>query len=1318
MATSSPEKQLSNAATQIQTHLKSAVHTAELDALAAYYTLTQPQVRGLPFCVALANSTFLFHMQMEKVTEADTEVYVQLVSKVCSLISPSMHTSHPFMMSVLRQSVYGLPAIHNQTGGSAHAVVLLAPAQYRAFSYLAAELAQRDAIPLSLLSVWRQHIQQYVSCRSTLVSLRAQTLLVRTSTHAENDRDLSELQTVIQSNPTKMNVDHLLLCYERLQRLVPDAANGNYHGRSLSIVSTQIFLKLRSPIRRHYVEHYLYPSLAAADTAHFLDHPATRRHLVSLLLRQCTPSMVPGNPYYMCLCAIVQKELVGADQAAVELATLMDYQMPHASYFISALAIDPHMSQELFVKMLMVLVRGAAHVMAGHNPDDNCIASAVNNKTTMVYNILFTLRDVVRQVSSCGNKHSVELLSILRRNVRSETTQALGTYATQAFDGRCDVEIEPHHLCAELDMILHDAHVEDAIDLCVAFVENAATTCRHCGAPNASSVICHVSGMVHLNDRNVCSRLLSTIADCTASRVVVRKLTALLTNATTQMSPAVHILVNHLIVNAGPNKASLCEALQPHVGGLLIKVVDGDRMGSLPSDVKGSVLMLVTKMVQHVPCDPAKLQVSLKAMSQLSVRSEHDALVLWNVAHRLLRVGKANVELLPLDPSENNYGADTAIAPTFFAAADNAQLLLRILSKVHSFNSVTRKLVGCSTCKLVQDFNMQASNVYTSLLDDFGCVPATLASLGEFAFPVSPDSTFWRFMIGMVKKSAASRTAFLTSLARCFGHRFRVERPQSAITVGGRDSAGHIFAVAAFECLRNHAAFSRIVSYVLSHWIRQRGHQPGKFVCLAYMCVQLFYATSNRRGSSLTTPDDERLFEESSTEGSVVLGEISEDTHNLLSVVSDNPQFYNLLCRMSESVSVAVGKDAPALNSYVPDDAVFNNIDSEFGAAFNESLREEIPHVRMQNVVAHEDADFFPDNNDGPAGDDDDFSSRTSSAPPAMRKRTAAVSFAEAPEVYPADSWSSVTPSASTHTIVSTANHSATEEAMWAEASRIHINPPLQYHPSRHPQGLPHSVEMPLPQYDRDEATQTSSSPIDPRLPPNHPVQQQHANKSFAAPSVLILDYLLKQQGRNSTLEGLKGAQQRQDAEEEEDEERADGGDAQISNGPVFAISMDPDNSYHQPHMPSRPNAPSRSVLASLSMINNGMAPPPMLGEKRLRDAQDGRGATPPPALRQHHQQPPVAPSVASHNSLQRIQILSTTAAAAVASQKGGQTIQGLRQAMGTANPNTIHNFNGQLRREKPGSNVSYNKETASAGWARPQFVPAYAEDARYRVDV
>eukprot|EP00658_Telonema_sp_P-2_P025218 TRINITY_DN20154_c0_g1_i3.p1 TRINITY_DN20154_c0_g1~~TRINITY_DN20154_c0_g1_i3.p1 ORF type:complete len:247 (-),score=65.27 TRINITY_DN20154_c0_g1_i3:152-892(-) len=231
-----------------------------------------------------------------------------------------------------------------------------------------------------------------------------------------------------------------MLCYERLQRLVPDAAEGNTHGRALSILSSEIFLKLRSPIRRHYVEHYLYPSLAASDTAHFLNYEATRRHMVSLLLRQCTPSMPPGNPYYMCLCAIVQKEMVNEDQAAVELVTLMDYQMPHASYFVSALAVDPHMSQELFVKMMMIMVRGAAHVMTGQDPNDNCIASAVNNKTTMVYNILFSMRDVVRQVASSGNKHAVELMQSLRRNVRSETTQALGNYALQAFEGRCDIE--------------------------------------------------------------------------------------------------------------------------------------------------------------------------------------------------------------------------------------------------------------------------------------------------------------------------------------------------------------------------------------------------------------------------------------------------------------------------------------------------------------------------------------------------------------------------------------------------------------------------------------------------------------------------------------------------------------------------------------------------------------------------------------------------------------------------------------------------------------------------------------------------------------
>lgn len=118
---------------QVQRNLKSHLAIPSgLHTLASYYTKIEPYIDHKPFCVALSYATFLFHLQMARISVVDVEAYVQLVANVLSQLSDDEQLHHPFVLQVIRDRVFGLPSPTSH--GGVHGVVLVPPPQYRGFA--------------------------------------------------------------------------------------------------------------------------------------------------------------------------------------------------------------------------------------------------------------------------------------------------------------------------------------------------------------------------------------------------------------------------------------------------------------------------------------------------------------------------------------------------------------------------------------------------------------------------------------------------------------------------------------------------------------------------------------------------------------------------------------------------------------------------------------------------------------------------------------------------------------------------------------------------------------------------------------------------------------------------------------------------------------------------------------------------------------------------------------------------------------------------------------------------------------------------------
>lgn len=836
-------KLFTNCVSQVQRNLKAHLNSPRtLHTLASYYTKTDPYIEDRPFCVSLSCATFLFHIQMARISVMDVDIYVQLISQVMAQIPDDEKLTHPFIQQVLRDHVFGLPS--PTCRGGAHCVVLVPPPQYRAFATLTTSLLALGVVPLDIVYQFQDQLESYCSSASPIVANRALALFVHNLPEVRIDEQITALQYVLQTKPQKINVDFLMACYERLQRASPDPANGPAFGRAIAIHCSELFLRFRSPVRREYVERYLYPSLCHPDMADFLAIPATRQHLLKELLSLCTPDMGTANPYYLCICALMQKAFDHEIDGALEVVTLISCQMPHAAYVTAVLAVDSHMSVSLFAKVVIALARGAGLAMTGREVPDE-VAASINKRRTSVYNVLFLLREVVRNCSMTSSRRASEMLKALRVAVAIPTIEALGKLSSEAFEGQCDIMVDPQLLCAELAMVLHGQHIEEAMDSSVAYFKDVTSQCTFCGMQRSEALLCPVNGTVHVCGHSSVSRVLSSLAECAGSKALEEKLVKYLHDPAMQMESSVHFLLYHILANAGQYRTTLFLSLEPYIRNTLLTLVNVDRgtaRGLVSSELKANVLMLHVKvaMLLTTSIDPSYLESILRVFSEMKLRNNHDALALWFMGNLLLRNCKGNIDILPTDPHENNYCVDfPGCAPTSSTCADNAQLVLKLLDRAHTFSPETRKLVGCCVCKLIQDFNMQTPNIVSALLSSHGFIPVGLVSLSELALPVGQGSTFWSFFLQQMKTSAPARTSFMVTLAKSMARRFRITNPADAVSVAGLEATGHPYTVMMYEAMKRSPALTRVVLFMVSNWMKQPGHTPGKFVCLVYITVQL-----------------------------------------------------------------------------------------------------------------------------------------------------------------------------------------------------------------------------------------------------------------------------------------------------------------------------------------------------------------------------------------------------------------------------------------------------------------------------------------------
>ncbi|GET93258.1 hypothetical protein, conserved [Leishmania tarentolae] len=976
-----------NCVAQVQRHLKAhADSPSTLHTLASYYTKTEPVIEDRPFCVALSYATFLFHMQMARISLSDVELYVQLLTSVLSQINEDDQLHHPFVQQVLRDHVFGLPS--PTCRGAAHSVVLLPPQQYRAFATMATALISLAVVPLSVVYQFHDRLETYCECTSPLVANRALALLVQTVGEVRMDEQVTALQYVLKTKPVKMNVDFLLACYERLKRAVVDPAHGPTFGRALSIHCSELFLRFRSPVRRDYVERFLYPSLCHSDMASFLEIPATRKHLLRELLSQCTPGMGTMNPFYMCLCAVLQSRFDNETDGALETVALINCHMPHAAYFMSALAVDSHMSVPMFAKVMISLARGAGMAMTGRETPDE-VAASINENRTSVYNVLFLLREVVRSCSTTASRRATDMLKALRVAVAPKTIEALGKLSSEAFETVSDITLDPQLLCAELAMVLHQDHIAEAMDSAVEYFRDVRSKCPYCAAARSSSLLCPVNGTVHVAGQSSVIRVLSTLSECAGTKAVEEKLISYLRDPALQMESAVHYLIYHIIANGGQHRNTLFVAVEPYVRSTLLALVSADRSGVrglVDSTLKANVLMLHVKLVTLLASsiDPSYLESILKVFSELRVRNNHDALALWYMGNVLLRSCRGNLELLPTDPQENNYCvAFPGCAPASVTTADNAQLVLKLLHRAHSFSPEMHKLVGCCVCKLIQDFNIQAPNICSTLLSPFGFLPVGLESLNAFALPAGAGSTFWSFFLQQMRSSAPARTAFMATLAKSLSRRFRIASPMDALAPYGVEPTGHLFVVMVYEAMKRNPPLARVLLYMVSHWMKQAGHPPGKFACLVYVCVQLITVVVKRAEGPAAaeveaeTPQDRQQFDDAVKKAAQVLKSQQARLDRLAPTARrENVEFFHLLRRLQRrvrrTVAVASGElvvgDEAAEEYSDHDDTV--NASSASGYARQDSVTDAV--CAMQELQNAADNSVFDDYADGGSHEDDD----------------------------------------------------------------------------------------------------------------------------------------------------------------------------------------------------------------------------------------------------------------------------------------------------------------------------------------------------------
>ena len=947
----SPQELLADAAKQVSDFAKHAEVVAGSEArsiLASYFTKAAPIVHSLPFCVALAKATVIFHLTHSRVAEADISSWAKLLHHAVQQLPKNRASSHPLCSIVIHDLIFGL-------GGSrVHAVVLLPPSLYNGFAQLCCELVDGGALP-ALGEEWRARIREYAGCASPLVSLRAKSLLTRTNQRYSGAAEaLKALYDFLRGIDEEKGVavGRLVLAYEQLKQCASNPQEGPTSSRALSVCCLKLFLKYRSPIRRQYLETFLYPSLCHPDMAPMIADKKARNDIALELLRLCTPAVTPRTPFYLCLCALVRDQLDDDVTGAMQLLDFMKCMMPHAAYVCATMAVDKNVSVVRFASMILKLVRAAARVMSQTvSTEDQALVGAFDNAPSAVYNVLFTIREVVRRSSSCATTRGANVLQVLRRAIPTSSIAALGNFCDAAFSNlRC--RITPQLLVAEIGLVLHQQNMTSCVEASLDRLSAMAQRCNLCGEMKGMSVVCPVDHSVHMQDYESLRRILTTLGECAGSAALQKSLLEI-TRKKVHNAVEVQLLIFHILRHAAQQKAVLFHFLYDP---LIKSVAQIHKLKS--SDERVGLAVFFMHLVQLVgPSQGGPLARELCRFLG-AVSTVHDALGQWLVSHVLLRLGRSVCQIAAIPDTSGTSSCSEAIAVQ----------LLQVLDQVHHFNDATATLLGPSVTCLIQDFNLQAPNIIERLLSSWGPVDAVEESLRRFALPTQPSSVFWTFLIRQLHSSPPARTAFAVSLAQAVASRFMCDDPSSAITTVAAEPTAPLFFVFVVESMRKNEALSRMMFFLLQRWIEHAQHAPGKYLCLVYMAHQL---VASLGAQSNTQPMK------------CVLERQIAVMRSLVSRTEGNYSFTQLLEKVltiTETLLGVVNEAAPLEEATESDPPVPQAIDDEElpNTGFPEQIDQQEQDVAHDDVVEEDQESDGEDQSDPRDSVDDDDASDNS----------------------------------------------------------------------------------------------------------------------------------------------------------------------------------------------------------------------------------------------------------------------------------------------------------------------------------------------------
>lgn len=860
-----PEQLLAAVAKQVATNLRAVSDDAgALRVLANYFTKAQPTQRGLPFCVALAECTMQFHMQLTRPLLNDVSLWAVLFRLVASMLRG--HERHPFFTVIMRRMVLGMgtaPGDATPLDVPAHGIVLLPQANFAAYAHLAVSLAHDGALPHDLGNEWADVLMsRYAVAASPLVRLRAEQLLVRCTTLITHEENTEQLMQAVMNTSTSVPLEFLRLLYFRLEAAAPDIKTGPMQVRALSIMTARVFLAYSSPVRRAFVETKLYPSLCSPDMAPMLAEPVARFELMGRLLPLVSTTASASCPFYNCLKALLHPALADAVDGARLFLTMMQCQMPHGAHFVSAMALDRNVDAERYANMVVKLSYGLALALSNHpQAAEDPVAALIGSDSCLAYKALFTMRCIVRKVWTTPTNSRVAMLQTGLRSALPETAvSALGNFCDQAFSEAAKHDADPVFpslLVAEMGMVMHGTNINSALDSLHDHFGDAMDTCRYCQSTKASTTHCLINGTEHLPNRNAKDRVLCVIAaECVMHDAVVRHLENCLRTA--PLSLATHRTVFEILRRCGAHRgfilAQLDSSLVSTMGSLSARLHAHDRntataplcsgitfMARTLSFAKGAVSSEAVSKFQKLVRTLMSVFPQGSVLDPRDQALHHVALTVWWACGWLLR--NTPPALLQLKPTANTAESTIPVA--------NALAVLNAMHNVHTVSVCMNRLVGLAATRLMIDFNMQSMNIAEHLLTPWGLQDASRSAARHFALPSEPSSTFWTFSRNQLRRSAPFRASFVATMAKSTAMRFRSDNPAAMLQgrPGEAEPKAPLLFTMSVGAMRQDASLCNAVVAALRSCVEDKPQgramtkalnveTPGQFVLMSHLLQQ------------------------------------------------------------------------------------------------------------------------------------------------------------------------------------------------------------------------------------------------------------------------------------------------------------------------------------------------------------------------------------------------------------------------------------------------------------------------------------------------